>query len=248
MFNIFKKKENNIQNSNKDGLPSVSENDMKRLHQLFEEKKQDYKFYETLQKTSIYMFPLESNTNLVPIADIIREMVSSLHYCIEAKKRLNLISEEFLASETYNKFMYKFTDGFMFDELDKFSNYSNNDLKNIVDNNNYLAYFYAYILKLINKLPEKKEDCDEIQLCSIITKVDNYLALFDCCQLLSKEQILYIADYLCLESIYFSYKKSQNQPYDESMQKYVGIQRTGAFFALSYDFNSMVRKLENINK
>jgi len=234
-------------NKSKDELPPISEKDMKRIYDLIEEiKQQDCEFYESLKKLNLYVFPLESNTNLLSKSEVAHTMISSLHCCIKTKKILNLMSEDFLLSETYKKLMLKFTDGFIFDELEKVDDYSDEELINM-SKSNYSAYFYAYILGLIDKIPGTPEDCDEKALCSLITNFDSYGKMLDNCKMLDKESMLYIADSLCLETIYYMYKKHNNMPYDEKNKEYKSIQRSCSFYILSYDFDAIMKKINNLN-
>lgn len=228
--------------SSDNGLPPVSALDMMRINSIREEiKKHDYEFSEALKKINVYILPLEVNTQLRTVTDIARDMISSLHYCFEAKKRLNLISKDFLSSESHKKFMIQFTDGFIFDELEKFSSYSEEKLKEYSEFN-YSAYFFAYILGLIDNLPKDPESCDEMQLCSLITKFNNFKELLNNCKLLDKEDVLYLSDVLALKSFSYVYKKDKNLPYDEKMKKYNSIQRNCSFHVLSYDFDSIMKK------
>lgn len=243
LFDKFKK--NEIKNETNNELPPVSEKDMERIHRLLDEiKEKDYPFYESMRSLTIYTIPLDVNTNLIPISEIVREMVSELHYCIEAKSRLNIISKDFLSSETYKKFMVYFTDGFIFDELEKFSSYSDEQLR-LHSNDNYIAYFCAYVLGLIDKIPANPEGCDEIKLCTLLTSFTNYSEIFNKCKLLSKEQILYISDYLSMECAYFVYKQNMNLLYDEKMKWYKRSLMGCSHYILSFDFESIMKKLMN---
>ena len=125
-----------------------------------------------------------------------------------------------------------FTDGFIFNELEEIDNCSEKHLIEELSRSNWLAYFYAYILRLIDKVPEKPDDCDEKELCSLITKFNSYGELIYNCRMLDKESILYIADLLCLESIYYTYKKEHNISYDKQIKNYKFIQRFCSFFRI----------------
>lgn len=242
LFDKFKK------NEKKDELPTISKNDMERIHDIMEYIKQhDHDFYTSLQNLSLYAVPLESNTNLLPLSEIAHTMISSLHCCIEAKKRLNSISEVFLSSDTYKRFMISFTDGFIFDELERISTYSESELKMQIENN-YFAYFYAYVLGLIDRLPANPEGCDEIKLCTLITKFNSYGEMLNNCKMLDKESILYIADSLALESIHYIYKEKNNIHFDEKDRNYKIIQRSCSFYVLSYNFDDMKNKLEKVQQ
>lgn len=175
-------------------------------------------------------------------------MISELHYCFKVKSMLNLLDDSFVSSETYKKFMVSFTDGFIFNELEEIDNCSEKQLIEDLSRSNWLAYFYAYILGLINNVPENPDECNEIELCSFITKFNSYGEMLNNCRMLDKESILYIADLLCLESIYYIYKKERNISYDEKIKNYKSIQRSCLFYVLSYDFNSMMENLKNIKK
>lgn len=232
----------------KDELPPISENDMGRIHNIMEYIKQhDYDFYKSLQNLSLYAVPLESNTKLLPATDVAHTMISSLHCCIKAKKMLNSISEDFLSSDTYKKFMINFTDGFIFDELERISSYSESELKMQIENK-YFAYFGAYILGLTDKLPDNPEDCDEKALCSLITKFNSYGEMLNNCRMIDKESILYIADSLALESIHYIYKEKNNIHFDEKNRNYKIIQRSCSFYVLSYNFDDMKNKLEKVQQ
>ncbi len=246
LFDKFKT--NEIRNENDYGLPPVSEKDMARITKLLEDiyKVKDYSFYEKMKTMSIYIFPLESNTKLLSVGNIANEMVTELHYCIEAKIRLNLISEDFLSSDIYKKFMFSFTDGFIFDDLEEFSKYSDKKLE-YHSKDNYLAYFCAYVLGLIDKLPSTPDDCDEKKLCSIITNFNSYSEMLNNCKLLSKERILYLSDYLSLESAYFVYKQTMNLNYSEELRWYKRSLMTCSYYVLSFDFESVMNKLQNTN-
>lgn len=246
LFDKFKK--NEIRNETNDGLPPVSEKDLERIHRLLDEiKVKNYPMYEKMKDVTTYIMPLEANTSLISISEIIREMVSELHYCIEAKKRLNTISKDFLESETYKKLMYNFADGFIFDGLESFSSYSEEELKHY-SLNIYFAYFCAYVLGLIDKLPENPEECSEEKLCSIITSFNNCSKIIDNCKLMSKEQILYISDYLSIECSYLVYKENANLLYDEKIKWYKRNLMICSYYILSFDFDSVMKKLYNTNQ
>ena len=42
-------------------------------------KQYDNDFYESLKNLSLYAFPLESNTKLLPVTDVAHKMLSELH-------------------------------------------------------------------------------------------------------------------------------------------------------------------------
>lgn len=226
-------------------LSEISTNDMQRIYSLIKAQ-DDNDFKASLNNISLYAFPLESNTSLLSKSEVAHTMISTLHHCFKAKTGLNMISENFLTSEPYKKLMFKFTDGFIFDELEKFDNYSEEELINL-SKSNCSAYFYAYILGLIDKIPETPEECDEKALCSLITNFESYGEMLDNCKMLDKKSMLYIADSLCLETIYYMYKKHHNIPYDEKIKEYKGIQRSCSFYILSYDYDAIMKKINNLN-
>ena len=73
-------------------------------------------------------------------------------------------------SSTYVKYLTGFTDGFTWDYLDEISKLPEEKKRNLT-NNKYNAYYYAYILGLIDTYPETPEMCDEKQLCSMLVTV-----------------------------------------------------------------------------
>lgn len=247
---IFDKlKKNEIKNETNNELPPISENDMGRIHTIMEDIKQhDYDFYNSLQNLSLYAFPLESNTKLLPVTDVAHKMISELHYCFKAKSILNILDNSFVSSEAYKKFMISFTDGFIFNELEEIDNCSDKNLIEELSRSNYLAYFYAYILGLIDKMPNNPKDCDEIQLCNLVTKFNSYAELLNNCKMLNKQSILYIADSLVLVSEYNIYKEEHNIPFDKEIRNYKTIQRFCAFYVLSYDVEAMISKLKELKE
>lgn len=245
-FDKFKK--NEIKHEANDGLPPVSEKDMARIHGLLEDiKVKNYPLFEKIKDITLYIMPLESDTNLISISEIVREMVSKLHYCIEAKNRLSIISKDFLESESYKKFMVGFADGFIFDELEKFSSFSDEQLKHH-SLDIYSAYFCAYVLGLIDELPQNSEKCDEERLCSIITSFNNFSDIIDNCKLMSKEQVLYISDYLSMECAYLVYKENANLLFDEKTKWYKRNLMICSYYVLSFDFESIMKKVYSANQ
>lgn len=142
--------------------------------------------------------------------------------------------------------MVRFTDGFIFNELEEIDNCSEKQLIEDLSRSNWLAYFYTYILGLINNVPENPDECNEIELCSFITKFNSYGEMLNNCKMLDKESILYIADFLVLVSEHYTYKEEHNISFDEKIRDYKTIQRFCSFYVLSYDFDSMLKKLRNI--
>lgn len=243
IFDKFKK------NEKKDELPTISKNDMGRIHDIIEYIKQyDNDFYESLKNLSLYAFPLESNTKLLPVTDVAHKMLSELHYCFKAKSILNILDDDFTSSESYKRFMINFADGFIFNDLEKLDNCSDKNLIEQLSKSNYIAYFYAYILGLIDKIPNNPKECDEKQLCNLITKFNSYGEMLNNCKMLDKESILYIADSLALESIHNIYKEKNNIPFDKELREYKGIQRHCSFYVLSYDFDDVMNKLKSLKE
>lgn len=103
-------------------------------------------------------------------------------------------------------------------------------------------------LKSIIRHYKKMDDCDEIQLCNLITKFNSYAELLNKCKMLDKQSILYIADSLVLVSEYNIYKEKNNIPFDKEIRNYKTIQRFCSFYALSYDAEAMINKLKKLKE
>lgn len=140
-------------------------------------------------------------------------------------------------SSTYVKYLTGFTDGFTWDYLDEISKLPEEKKRNLT-NNKYNAYYYAYILGLIDTYPETPEMCDEKQLCSmLVQQYGSHMKLLEACKAKarSKEDVLYTADHLTLECKHNRYKIEHDIPYDHEMVTCAYLQRQQAYYALSYE-------------